>query len=64
METKTCDNCGRIMENRGFSMKAFIEWPRDNVGKSHGNVDFCSIGCFIEWAIKHLELDRIKEGGN
>jgi len=63
MRTKTCDNCGRIVEGRGFSMHELIEWPANKAGKGYGDRDFCSIGCFIEWAIKNFELGREKEGG-
>lgn len=61
MRTKTCDNCGRIVEARGFSMSGLIEWPANKAGKAHGERDFCSIGCFIEWAIKTFGLGREKE---
>lgn len=54
MQTKSCENCNRIVENRGFSIHEFIEWPKDKAGKSHGNIDFCSLSCFIDWYIKNI----------
>jgi len=59
MQNKTCDQCGRFVEDRGFSIRDFIEWSKDKVGKPYGNKDFCSLGCFVDWAIKNLKREEL-----
>jgi len=54
MRSKTCDNCGRIIENKGFSITELIDWPPNVAGRSLGEKDFCSLGCFVDWAAKNL----------
>ena len=58
MEKKTCDQCGRFVEDRGFSMKNLIEWSRDEAGKLFGDKDFCSLGCFVDWVIRNFKREE------
>jgi len=58
MKTKTCDHCGRFVEDRGFSMKDLIFWTKEKMGHSLGDRDFCSLGCFVDWTVKNLTTEK------